>query len=296
MFKDKLKELREKEGLSQQELADKLFVSRSAVAKWENGNGIPSDVNLDAICELFSVTEEWLLDRKELKNLIRTNKFSKKKLMKVLFILIGIILILLNINKYDYWALNHPFAAIVSGVTVLYLVYNLFNKNNKVFKIINIVFLALCYILNIVNWLITSIEADLHFFYIILRLSANIDLGLAIAQFSSIINLLILTVILIVDNVLKIHKIKWSKIQKKKKIILISCVVLTLLLLPIPSKMRDGTIQYNAILYDIYDVHRPTSPLDWTDSIVGNEYIDGTIIKILGYEVFNNTEPHIEIK
>ena len=52
MFKDKLKELREKEGLSQQELADKLFVSRSAVAKWENGNGIPSDVNLDAICEL----------------------------------------------------------------------------------------------------------------------------------------------------------------------------------------------------------------------------------------------------
>ena len=43
MFKDKLKELREKEGLSQQGLADKLFVSRSAIAKWENGNGIPSD-------------------------------------------------------------------------------------------------------------------------------------------------------------------------------------------------------------------------------------------------------------
>ena len=36
MFKDKLKELRKQKGLSQQELADKLFVSRSAVAKWEN--------------------------------------------------------------------------------------------------------------------------------------------------------------------------------------------------------------------------------------------------------------------
>ena len=56
MFKDKLKELREKAGLSQQALADKLFVSRSAVAKWENGNGIPSDVNLEAIYELFNVT------------------------------------------------------------------------------------------------------------------------------------------------------------------------------------------------------------------------------------------------
>ena len=67
MFKDKFKELREKEGLSQQELADKLFVSRSAIAKWENGNGIPSDVNLDSICKIFNVEEEWILSRSELR-------------------------------------------------------------------------------------------------------------------------------------------------------------------------------------------------------------------------------------
>ena len=295
MFKDKLKELRLKEGLSQQELADKLCVSRSTIAKWENGIGIPSDINLEALCEFFGVEEEWILCRKELKNIIRLNKFSKKKSMKVLMILIMMMIILFNINKYDYWASRHPFAIIVSSVTLLYLIYNLFNKNGKVFKIINIVFVSLCCILNIVNWVITSIEADLHFFYITLRLTANIDLGLAIAQFSSIINLVILTIILIVDNILKIHKIKWSELQMKKKIIIISCVVLTLLLIPIPSKMRDGTIHYNAILYDIYDIHRHTSPLDWNDAIVGNEYIEGTIIKILGYQVFNNTEPHIEI-
>ena len=68
MFKDRLKELREKAGLSQYELANKLFVSRSAVAKWENGSGIPSDINLEAICNYFNVEEEWLLDRKDLKN------------------------------------------------------------------------------------------------------------------------------------------------------------------------------------------------------------------------------------
>ena len=73
MFKDKLKELREKEGLSQQELADKLFVSRSAVAKWENGNGIPSDVNLDAICKIFNVEEEWILSRSELKKITKNS-------------------------------------------------------------------------------------------------------------------------------------------------------------------------------------------------------------------------------
>lgn len=70
MFKDRLKELREKAGISQYELANKLFVLRSAVAKWENGSGIPSDINLEAICKYFNVDEEWLLDRKDLKKYI----------------------------------------------------------------------------------------------------------------------------------------------------------------------------------------------------------------------------------
>ena len=62
MFKDRLKELRQKEGLSQYELADKIFVSRSVIAKWEGGSGIPSTANLEALCKFFDVDEEWLLD------------------------------------------------------------------------------------------------------------------------------------------------------------------------------------------------------------------------------------------
>ena len=67
MFKDKLKELRIQKGISQYELAEQLFVSRSAIAKWENGNGIPSDVNIEEICKFYGVEEEWLLDRKNMK-------------------------------------------------------------------------------------------------------------------------------------------------------------------------------------------------------------------------------------
>ena len=67
MFKDKLKHLRESAGFTQKELAERIYVSRSAINKWELGNGIPSDVNLDAICKLFNVSEEWLLDRNDLK-------------------------------------------------------------------------------------------------------------------------------------------------------------------------------------------------------------------------------------
>ena len=86
MFKDKLKELREKEGLSQQELADKLFVSRSAVAKWENGNGIPSDVNLDAICNLFEVSKNELFGEGII-NEFRDEKNRKNKYKQSLIIL-----------------------------------------------------------------------------------------------------------------------------------------------------------------------------------------------------------------
>lgn len=84
----------------------------------------------------------------------------------------------------------------------------------------------------------------------------------------------------------------------KKKIIVICLIVFTfaIFFIPIPSKMKDGgTIHYNAIMYDIYDVHRVTSPLEWNDAIDGNEYIEGTIIKLFGFEVYNNTNPRIEV-
>ena len=58
MFKDRLKELRIKNNLTQEELAKKIFVSRSAVCKWEMGNGIPSDVNIDGLCQLFNVSKD----------------------------------------------------------------------------------------------------------------------------------------------------------------------------------------------------------------------------------------------
>ena len=74
MFKDKLKELRRKKGLSQQELADKIYVSRSAICKWEMGNGIPSDINIEALCSFFEVDEEWLFDREDLKESIKITK------------------------------------------------------------------------------------------------------------------------------------------------------------------------------------------------------------------------------
>jgi transcriptional regulator with XRE-family HTH domain len=60
-FGEKLKELRLREELSQEQFAERLNVSRSAVAKWEAGAGIPETENLLVIAREFSVSLDWLL-------------------------------------------------------------------------------------------------------------------------------------------------------------------------------------------------------------------------------------------
>lgn len=54
-FQEKLKMLRQKKGLSQAALAKNIYVSRSAIAKWESGLGTPSASNLQALCTFFGV-------------------------------------------------------------------------------------------------------------------------------------------------------------------------------------------------------------------------------------------------
>lgn len=54
-LKDKLKQLRLEQKLTQAQLAEKLFVSRSTVAKWENGLGLPSPESMERIAECFGI-------------------------------------------------------------------------------------------------------------------------------------------------------------------------------------------------------------------------------------------------
>ena len=60
-FHEKLQELRKSRGLTQEELAEDLYVSRTAVSKWESGRGYPSIDSLKEISKYFSVTIDDLL-------------------------------------------------------------------------------------------------------------------------------------------------------------------------------------------------------------------------------------------
>ncbi|MCQ2592089.1 MAG: helix-turn-helix domain-containing protein [Treponema sp.] len=65
IFADKLKELRKAKNLSQEQLAEKLYVSRQAITKWENGTGLPDIENLVAISNLFNESLDSLLSEEK---------------------------------------------------------------------------------------------------------------------------------------------------------------------------------------------------------------------------------------
>lgn len=61
-FGEKLKEARKNIGLSQEELAEIIGVSRAAVAKWESNKGLPDIENLKTVAKLLDVSTDYLLD------------------------------------------------------------------------------------------------------------------------------------------------------------------------------------------------------------------------------------------
>lgn len=73
MINERIRDLRKKNNLTQEELADKLNVSRQAITKWESGLGTPDISNIEAIAKLFNITVDELLSG----NSIKKNNISK---------------------------------------------------------------------------------------------------------------------------------------------------------------------------------------------------------------------------
>ena len=79
---EKLQELRKQKQLTQEELAEILFVSRTAISKWESGRGYPSIESLKAISEFFSISLDELLSGEELINVAEKDSQSKIQHMR----------------------------------------------------------------------------------------------------------------------------------------------------------------------------------------------------------------------
>lgn len=110
-FHEKIQILRKNRGMTQEELAEALFVSRTAVSKWESGRGYPSIDSLKEISGFFSITIDDLLSGEKLLSIAeREKQFGIRRVCELLFgmtDLFSLLLIVLplypkTVNGYIY--------------------------------------------------------------------------------------------------------------------------------------------------------------------------------------------------
>lgn len=95
-FSEKLQILRKQKGLTQEELAREIYVSRTAVSKWESGRGYPGIDSIKDLAKFFSVTVDELLMGNELLTAVEEDNFNRKNLLiSFLFGLLDISMVLL---------------------------------------------------------------------------------------------------------------------------------------------------------------------------------------------------------
>lgn len=160
---EKLQELRRSRSLTQEELAEALFVSRTAISKWESGRGYPSIDSLKEISSYFSVSIDDLLSGEQLISI--AEKENKSNFNRVCDLLLGFVdlfslmLIFLplypkSVNGYIYsvnllgyvdsttfiiriyWALF--ISLTITGIVKILMVYFKFEKGKKAVTFISV--------------------------------------------------------------------------------------------------------------------------------------------------------------
>ena len=123
-FNNRLYELRKQKGFSQEELANRLNVSRQTVSKWEVGDSTPDMEKLIAMSDLFHVSLDKLVLGKEAeapafaapkselmdviheKVLTPQNKKKAKSVVKIIAIILGVVLLVDVISMIVFFAVN----------------------------------------------------------------------------------------------------------------------------------------------------------------------------------------------
>ncbi len=163
-FNEKLQELRKSKGLTQEELAEKLYVSRTAVSKWESGRGYPNIESLKEISKFFSVSIDELLSGEKLLFIAeKENKTNKKNIYDLLFSIIDLFYVLLivlplypdtvngfiysvsllnhteisSFNKTIYWGMF--LALILTGLIKIVFTKTRIETANKVVTVVSVV-------------------------------------------------------------------------------------------------------------------------------------------------------------
>lgn len=118
MLSEKLKQLRAKKGLTQEQVAKKLGVTRSAIARWESGKGIPDISNLIVISDFYHISLDELIKGDEVvRKKIILDSTSKKWHWLVIVYLLAIVLYIV------YFAVAHKIFMVGFLIATLFMIF-----------------------------------------------------------------------------------------------------------------------------------------------------------------------------
>lgn len=132
LFGDKLKKLRTDNNLTQDELAEKIMVTRTAISKWETNRGYPSIDSLKELSKLFDISIDELIQDSDVENKRQLEIAKNRKFywVAMLFFAIAVITVLLATAS----GLPYMMPASVISV-VLYIVFaQIFRQKSKNLK------------------------------------------------------------------------------------------------------------------------------------------------------------------
>ena len=124
-FGEKLKKLRCDNGLTQEQLADKIFVTRTAISKWETDNGYPSIDSLKQLSNLFHVSIDDLISDSDIENKILLDEKNARKMYYIAIAFLGMTILFTLLAHF----LKFPYLNIFSWCgAVLYVVFAFLSK------------------------------------------------------------------------------------------------------------------------------------------------------------------------
>jgi transcriptional regulator with XRE-family HTH domain len=136
---EKIHRLRKLSGMSQEELASQITVSRQAISKWELGESIPDTDNVVQLCRLFNVSADYLLNDDVESEMdipvVRENseKLKKRYQLMMLYVLIGVLLISVTVlgflTQSVLYAIIGAIFIVCFGLGLLFV--KAFRKNQK---------------------------------------------------------------------------------------------------------------------------------------------------------------------
>lgn len=147
-FHEKLKELRKNKNITQEELASKLYVTRTAVSKWELGKGYPSIETLKEIALFYDISIDELLSKDDLVDYsIKSIRREKRTMLILNFGLLDISMILMLFIPFFGQAQDNIYISVglfnLSVNSFVFVFYCLLIIFSILVGIVNLIFLAL---------------------------------------------------------------------------------------------------------------------------------------------------------